>query len=64
MKYYQKSLAALSSTLNLLEKENVEILTKQFLNDHYYFSTIWPYLTPNIQQQILDIISSGKGIIP
>ena len=64
MKYYQKSMAALSSTLNSLEKERVEILTKQFFNEHHYFCTIWPYLPPHIQQQILDIISSGKGIIP
>ena len=64
MKYYQKSLAALSSTLALSEKENVENVTKQFFNQHHYFSTIWLYLTSNIQKKILDIVTSGKGIIP
>ena len=64
MKYYQKSLAALSSTLTLSEKENVENTTKQFFNEHQYFSTIWLYLPPNTQKKILDIVTSGKGIIP
>ena len=64
MKYYQKSLGSLSSTLKSLEKKAVETVTKQFVNQHHYFSTVWPYLSPKIQQQILEIISSGKGIIP
>ena len=64
MKCYQKSLAALSSTLTLSEKENVENITKQFFNEHQYFSTIWLYLPPNTQKKILDIVTSGKGIIP
>lgn len=64
MKYYQKSLAALSSTLTTLEKEKVEKLTRQFFNQHHYFSTIWLYVSPNIQQEILNNVSSGKGIIP
>ena len=64
MKYYQRSLAALSPTLTLEEKEKVEKLTEQFFNQHHYFSTIWLYLPLNTKQQILDMISSGKGIIP
>ena len=64
MKYYQKSLAALSSTLTTLEKEKVEKLTKQFFNQYHYFSTIWPYVTPSAQEKILNNVNSGKGIIP
>lgn len=64
MKYYQKSLAALSSTLTTLEKGKVEKLTRQFFNQDHYFSTIWLYVSPNIQQEILNNVSSGKGIIP
>ena len=48
MKYYQKSLAALSSTLTSSEKENV---TKNFFNEHQYLSTIWLYLPPNTQKK-------------
>ena len=51
MKYYQKSLAALSSTLTLLEKESVENITKQFFNVHQYFSTICFYLPQNTQKK-------------
>ena len=64
MKYYQKSLAALSSTLNQYEKEKVEQLTIQFFNQHSYFSTVWLYLQPKVKKEILEIITSGKGVIP
>ena len=64
MKYYQKSLAALSSTLTEYEKEKVERLTVQFFNQHNHFSTVWMYLRPNVKKNILEIITSGKGIIP
>ena len=64
MKYYQKSLADLSSTLTPEEKKAAVKVTKQFFNQHYYFSTVWPYLTPKLQEKVLDIVTSGKGIIP
>ena len=63
LKYYQKSLADLSSTLKKKEKKAAEKLTWEFFNQHYYFSTVWPYLTQKLQEKILDIITSGKGII-
>ena len=63
MKYYQKSLAVLSSTLTQYEKEKVEKLTIQFFNQHYHFSTVWMYLPPGIKKET-EIITSGKGIIP
>ena len=37
---------------------------KQFFNQHYYFSTVWPYLPLKLQKKVLDIVTSGKGIIP
>ena len=42
LKYYQKSLADLSSTLTEEEKGAAEKVTKQFFNQHYHFSTVWP----------------------
>ena len=35
-----------------------------FLNEHYYFSNIWPYLNYKKRKKNLDIISEGKGVIP
>ena len=64
LKYYQKSLADLSSTLTPEEKRAAEKVTKQFFNQHYYFSTVWLYLLLKLQEKVLDIVMSGKGIIP
>ena len=64
LKYYQKSLGDLSSTLTPKEKRAAVKVTKQFFNQHYYFSTVWPYLTPKLQEKVLDIVTIGKGIIP
>ena len=64
LKYCQKSLADLSSTLTAEEKKAAVKVTKQFFNQHYYFSTVWPYLTLKLQEKVLDIVTSGKGIIP
>ena len=64
MKYCQKSLADLSSTLTPEEKRAAEKVTKQFFNQHNYFSTVWPYLTLKLQESVLDIVTSGKGITP
>ena len=64
MKYYQTSLGQLSETLSDKEKENVAKLTVQFLTDHDYFSTIWKNLTNNHKNKIIEIIMSGKGVIP
>ena len=40
LKFYQKSLSELSSTLTKEEKKVVKHLTKQLFNQHYYFSTV------------------------
>ena len=39
-------------------------MTEKFLNGHYYFSTVWPFLSLKKKDKILEIISEGKGIIP
>ena len=41
LKFYQKSLA---STLSDEEINAVKKLTERFFNEHYHFSTVWPYL--------------------
>ena len=64
LKLYQRSLSELSSTLTADEKIAVKKLTEKFLNGHYYFSTVWPFLSLKKKDKILEIISVGKGIIP
>ena len=64
LKFYQRSLGELSSTLTAEEKIAVKKLAEKFLNEHFYFSTVWPYLSLKKKEKILEIISEGKGIIP
>ena len=64
MKYYQTSLGKLASTLTDTEKSRVDILTKQFLLQHRYFSKTWLMVTEKQKNQVLKIIVSGKGVIP
>ena len=45
LKFYQQSLGELSSTLTTEEKAAVKNLAEKFLNEHYYFSTVWLYLS-------------------
>ena len=63
MKYYQTSLGKLSSTLTDIEKNRVGVLTKQFLMQNRYFSKTWLMLTEKQKNQVLKIITSGKGVI-
>ena len=51
LKFYQRSLGELSSTLRPEEKTAVKNLAEKFLNEHYYFSTVWPYLSVNKKKQ-------------
>ena len=64
MKYYQTSLAQLSETLSDEEKENVKKLTVQFLTTQDYFSSVWVNLTSNQKNRVIEIIASGKVVIP
>ena len=44
LKFYQKNLGDLASTLSEEEKLAVKDLTEKFLNQHSCFSSVWPYL--------------------
>ena len=64
LKFYQRSLGELSSTLTPEDKTAVKTFAEKFLNEHYYFSTVWSYLPINKKNKILEIIAEGKGAIP
>ena len=64
LKYYQTSLAKLSETMSPEEKARVAKLVNQFLTNHSYFSTIWDKIHFFEKNKIINIIVSGKGIIP
>ena len=62
--YYQRSLAELTSSMDVKEIGKAKTVMNSFLKNHYYFSTIWPFLPPLKQTEILNITCSGKGVIP
>ena len=64
LKYYQTSLANISSTANEIEKRNIKESINFFLTKHYYFSDIWSRLEKMEKENILDIISKGKAALP
>ena len=64
MKYYQTTLGKLFETLPEKEKENIAKLAIQLLLNHDYFSTVWKDLSNNQRNKIIEIIVSGKGVIP
>ena len=61
MKDYHPSLGKLASTLTAIGKNKVQVLIKQFLMQHRYFSKIWLMLTKNQINQTFKIIVSEKG---
>ena len=64
IKYYQTSLAKLSETMSDDEKSRVAKLVEQFIATHSYFSGIWNDMHFSQRNKIIDIVVSGKGIIP
>ena len=64
LKYYQRSLAELTSSMDTNEIENAKTVMNSFLKNHHYFSTIWAFLPPIKQTEILKITCEGKGVIP
>ena len=64
LKYYQKSLLQLSSTMTTQEKMNVKKLAENFLTKHHYFLTVWLFLPIHKMNKILEIIAEGKEVIP
>ena len=57
-------MGSLASTLDDIEKMRIEKLILQFLNQHDYFWKILPLLGFSKKRKVLDIIVSGKGVIP
>ena len=59
----KKNLGELPATLSEDEKNSVKQLTRQFFNQHSYFSEVSKYLGDFQKKKILEIIAEGKGII-
>ena len=64
IKYYQTSLGKLSETMSDKEKSSVAKLIEQFIATHNYFSDVWKDMHFSQKKRIIDIVVSGKGIIP
>ena len=64
LKYYQRSLAELTSSMDEIEIKKSKTSMIAFIKNHYYFSTVWPFISPIKQQKILKITCEGKGVIP
>ena len=64
LKYYQTSLAALTNTADEKEKLEIRKSVTKFINQHEYFNQIWPKIKLSDKNKILDIIESGKGVMP
>ena len=64
IKYHQRSLAELTSSMEEIEIEKSRTQMKSFLSTHPYFSTVWPFIPLNKKEKILKITCEGKGVIP
>ena len=64
LKYYQTTLAGLTSTTDEKEKENIKTVVKQFISKHSYFENVWRMLEEKDKDKILDLIAEGIGVMP
>ena len=64
MKYYLTSLGKLASTMTEKEKNNAELLVKQFLMQYQFLSKTWLTLSQSQKTELIKIIVSGKGVVP
>ena len=64
LKYYQTTLAGLTSITDDKEKESIRKLIEQFLTDHIYFGKVWQILEKKNKETILNLIAEGKGVMP
>ena len=64
LKYYQTTLAGLTSTTDDKEKESIRKLIEQFLTEHIYFGKVWQILEKKDKETILNLIAEGKGVMP
>ena len=51
LKYYQRSLAELTSSMDEKEIEKARVVMDSFLKKHHYFSTVWPFLPPTKKEK-------------
>ena len=63
MKYYWTSLGKLASTMTEKEKNNAELLVKQFLMQHQFFSKTRLTLSQSQETELIKMIVSGKGVM-
>ena len=63
LKYYQTTLANLSSTTDKNEKDKVKDVIKSFLEKHHFYKT-WGCLSTKDKESILNMIAEGKGVMP
>ena len=47
-----------------MKKSKTELILKQFISQHDYFSLVWKSLPAYQKDGIIEIFSSGKGLIP
>ena len=60
MKYFLTSLGKLASTMTEKEKNNAELLVKQFLMQHQFFSKTWLTLSQSQKTELIKIIPYEK----
>ena len=63
MKCYSTSLGKLASAMTEKEKNNAELLVKQFLMQCQFLSKTWLTLSQSQKTELIKIIVSGKGVI-
>ena len=64
LKYYQTSLANISSTANETEKRNIKESIQSFLTNHCCFSNIWSNLNQIDKEKILELFQKVKVPCP
>ena len=64
IKYYQRSLGEITASMDQIEITKAKKTMRNYLEKHYYFSEIWLFLPPVVQEKILQVTCEGKGIIP
>ena len=64
LKYYQTTLANLSSTTDKAEKSTIKEGIKSFLEKQVYFCKTWGCLSKADKDSILNMIAEGKAVMP
>ena len=64
LKYYQTTLANLSSTTDKNEKDKIKDVIKSFLEEHVRFCKTWGCLSTKDKESIFNMIAEGKGVMP